>query len=197
MTNLEFLKKNYKAILFEKTNSSTFNIVINDYEVFDVFEDYLIEKLNIEYSHMFNLDKSYKLVYENLDVIKQIVLLDFLNTISVKVDKKTRTDIEKPFWQTVYDYIFEILNINKDILDQSTVDAVRHYLNHDEYELAFEGLFIDIIKYKVTPMLDIEKAKNVAISLNLNHESVLDAEFWSNFESYFLNSGDVYRNSRK
>lgn len=38
-----------------------------------------------------------------------------------------------------------LLDANKPNLDLKSIDAVLHYLDHDEYEMAFEGLFIDLM----------------------------------------------------
>lgn len=69
-------------------------------------------------------------------------------------------------------------------LDKETVNAVEHYLDHAEFEMAFEGLFLDIIKSGLKPDMDYNYCHKIAAGLNLNKESVLDAEFWTKFEQY-------------
>ena len=64
---------------------------------------------------------------------------------------------------------------------------IEHYLNHDEYEMAFEGLFLSIMKSKKKFKIDIGTARKIAIELNLNIESVFDDGFWKKFESYLSN----------
>ena len=43
-------------------------------------------------------------------------------------------------------YIEDVLARNADTLERDTQEFVLHYLNHDEHEMAFEGLFLDLMK---------------------------------------------------
>lgn len=69
-------------------------------------------------------------------------------------------------------------------LDREAVQAVNHYIDHDEYEMAFEGLFIEIMKFK--EVLDINKKETgeIAYLLKLNEESVFESDFWSRFQKF-------------
>jgi len=69
-------------------------------------------------------------------------------------------------------------------LDEDTVDAVRHYVIHDEYEMAFEGLFIEIMNLIKVPGIDFQKSREIALLLKLDKETVFDHNFWGKFDKY-------------
>lgn len=92
-------------------------------------------------------------------------------------------------WTEIYEYIEELLNEWKDYLDKETINFIRHYLKHDELEMAFEALFIEIIKLKKDSFLNSNKAKDVALILKLDKESIFDMDFWKKFE-LFLETGN-------
>jgi len=52
---------------------------------------------------------------------------------------------ENQFFENALKMIQDLLNQNLEILDDESKEAVQHYLDHDEYEMAFEGLFIDLM----------------------------------------------------
>lgn len=62
------------------------------------------------------------------------------------------------------------------------MEEVRHYRNHAEYEMAFEGLVIELISVNKYPKrFDVAEWEKVAIAFNLHEESVFDGEFWDKF----------------
>ena len=54
----------------------------------------------------------------------------------------------------------------------------------DRYEMAFEGLFIEIMQCKNPVSIDVKKSVAVAKSLQLDIESVFDANFWNHFKEF-------------
>lgn len=81
-------------------------------------------------------------------------------------------------------FTLHVLDSVKPIIDPDIIDFTYHYINHDEYEMAFEGLFLEIIKHKNIPSLNIKKCQEIAVFLKLNQETVYDMEFWSKFENF-------------
>lgn len=71
-------------------------------------------------------------------------------------------------------------------LDAKSIKFVEHYIKHAEYEMAFEGLFIEIMKIEDVPKIDLIKSRKVAKLLKLDEESVFDDGFWNKFEQYIL-----------
>ena len=94
---------------------------------------------------------------------------------------------DKSYWLNVENHIQALLNLCKDSLDLESVEAVQHYIDHDEYEMAFEGLFIELMKLGRLPNIgNWNDYLDLGHSLGLDKESVFDAEFWPRFESFVL-----------
>lgn len=87
-------------------------------------------------------------------------------------------------WSEEADYIVGVLSELEKDFDQETVDYVSHYVNHAEYEMAFEILFTEIMRLKYKPNVDWRMAKEVGLSLNLNKETVYDNYFWDKLLHY-------------
>jgi len=90
--------------------------------------------------------------------------------------------------QTIYNdavaFVMKTLNNVQPHLDKETLDAVNHYLSHSEIEMAFEGLFIEIMKLNLMSDIDIELTLKIATELNLNKESVFDSDFWNKLKQF-------------
>jgi hypothetical protein len=87
-------------------------------------------------------------------------------------------------YEEISKYILEIKNKNQTSLNEETHQAVDHYLLHDEYEMAFEILFLELMKKELFKDIDIFKSKKTAIFLKLNKESIFDFNFWKKFEAF-------------
>jgi hypothetical protein len=90
-------------------------------------------------------------------------------------------------FQIADDYISHVLSIVRSDLDIDAIDTIKHYLDHDEYEMSFECLFTEIINLTTIPSIDFSKAMEMGRLLKLNEESVFDTTFWIKFERYILN----------
>lgn len=67
-------------------------------------------------------------------------------------------------------------------ISQEGIDLVRHYLRHDEFAMAFEVLFLELIEFNYLPeQTDIETWKKIGLHLGLDAESVIDSTFWPKF----------------
>ena len=62
-------------------------------------------------------------------------------------------------------------------LGESTVQGVSHYLEHDEYEMALEGLCIDLMDNSVVGV-DWQRCIALATLLGLDKGTILDGDFW-------------------
>ncbi|GGD66934.1 hypothetical protein CO662_28305 [Rhizobium anhuiense] len=69
-------------------------------------------------------------------------------------------------------------------LDAESVEAIGLYLDNREYEMAFEGLFLELIKSRKTIKLNASECIGMARQLKLDKETVFDHQFWSKFETY-------------
>lgn len=89
-------------------------------------------------------------------------------------------DIEsRPDFKVANKLIRQLLRENAGELDAESQEFARHYLDHDEYELAFEGLFLGLITLGTVKSSE-KLATYVALgkSLALDKQSILDAHFW-------------------
>jgi dimeric dUTPase (all-alpha-NTP-PPase superfamily) len=100
------------------------------------------------------------------------------------------TSNEKEYWLKVDKQLQDLLNHFSESLDEESVQSVQHYLDHSEYEMAFEGLFIELMNLKCS-FSEEEFLTYIELGekLGLNEESVFDAEFWEKFIKYCSNNG--------
>jgi len=87
-------------------------------------------------------------------------------------------------WKYTKEYIQHILSLVQPKLNNDSFESVNHYLKYDEYEMAFEGLFLEIMKMQEIPKIDFYKSREIGEFLKLNEESVFDFEFWEKFENF-------------
>lgn len=96
------------------------------------------------------------------------------------------TNIKKEtFWVNTEHLLQALLDKNSEQLDAETVEAVQHYLDHSEYEMAYEGLFIELIKLDQNPKnIDFSIYTDLGKKLKLDVESVFDSDFWKKYIKY-------------
>ena len=69
------------------------------------------------------------------------------------------------------------------MISASGVSEVRHYLDHDEPEMAFEGLILELIAAEAKPF-DFDKWRCLGLEMGVDTESVFEADFWCKFEAW-------------
>jgi len=87
-------------------------------------------------------------------------------------------------WPEIKEYIEELLNNSNNDFDKETIDFIRHYIEYDEFEMAFEALLIEMINSKKYWHINKKKAKEIALVLKLDKEPIYDFDFWKKFESF-------------
>jgi hypothetical protein len=93
-------------------------------------------------------------------------------------------------WKFIANYINRTLADKKGGLDTESIQSIEHYINCDEYEMAFEILFLEIITNKLA-IEDKTEALNIGKQLKLDEESVFDINFWGRFEQYLKENIDA------
>ena len=74
------------------------------------------------------------------------------------------------------------IDVSKEMLSHDALEAVNHYFEHDEFEMCFEGLVIELMSNKAYPSdFNFHDWKKLAIEYHLNEHSVFDGVFWENF----------------
>ncbi len=71
-------------------------------------------------------------------------------------------------------------------MNDGTEKSVRHYINYDEYEMAFEGLFIELMSLNEKLNIDYSESYKIALLLKLNEETVFDANFLEEISSFYI-----------
>ncbi len=77
----------------------------------------------------------------------------------------------------------KVLSNFRTMLPEDSVEAIKHYLEHGEVEIALEGLCIDLISEGLMSLSDLYQLKSMAREVGLDRESVLRADFWSLLEA--------------
>ena len=73
----------------------------------------------------------------------------------------------------------------KTTLCSEAVEEVQHYIDNNEPEIAFEGLFIELMQLEKLPEgVSKEDCISFGKYLKLAEDSVLDDEFWENFTKF-------------
>ncbi|WP_052559462.1 hypothetical protein [Enhygromyxa salina] len=84
----------------------------------------------------------------------------------------------EPKWEQVRNEAAAILAEHADKLGVKTIDSVNHYLDHEEYEMAVEGLCLDLLSLDDAEV-DWPRCVSLASVVGLDKVSVFDSEFWS------------------
>ncbi|QDT80195.1 hypothetical protein Mal35_36660 [Gimesia maris] len=78
--------------------------------------------------------------------------------------------------------VAELVESCRGIFDQDELAGVDHYLNHNEPEMAFEGLLIDLINANRVPdSFDSDQWKRIAQTAGLPAGGVFDEDIWNKF----------------
>ncbi|MDP5276181.1 hypothetical protein [Chengkuizengella axinellae] len=71
---------------------------------------------------------------------------------------------------------------SRKVLSDNDLKGVWHYYNHDEYEMSFEGLIIELTQTNKYPDDFIFKDwEKLALYYKLNTDSVFDMYIWDKF----------------
>ena len=84
----------------------------------------------------------------------------------------------------IENYIRSVLLLVQSQLASDSVNSINHYLTNEEFEMAFEGLFIEVMKLPHVPKLDFSESRRVGELLKLDQDTVFDEDFWNKFRNY-------------
>jgi hypothetical protein len=83
-------------------------------------------------------------------------------------------------WEIIEKKALDILELCQGCLSHDTIKFVKEYLGHAEYEMAIEGLFIDIMQLPTVPdALESKMCIDLAKSVGLDKEVVYLPDFWT------------------
>nr|WP_299498406.1 hypothetical protein [uncultured Rhizobium sp.] len=89
-------------------------------------------------------------------------------------------------WSELVSYLQEEIDANKGIIPADGLRWVQHYLDHDEYSMAFEYLYLALMDIEGSRFTKgKQRAVEIALFLNLNdqNECMIDADFWQKFQN--------------
>lgn len=75
----------------------------------------------------------------------------------------------------------QLRNVDFDEDARSQIDL---YLENREYEMAFEGFFLELMDTRQHIALDRDACLQMAIDLNLDKETVFDVDFWIKLQKF-------------
>lgn len=85
--------------------------------------------------------------------------------------------------------LLELIMDCKEYLDKEVFNEVMHFYKHDEYEIAIEGLLIEMIKvHKYPRNISADIITELVVYYRLNLESVFDYNFWGNYTEWISKS---------
>ena len=77
--------------------------------------------------------------------------------------------------------LWELISLSEKLLDNKLLE-VKHFYKYNEYEMALEGLLIELIGSKISSNnFDLRKVKNLIIHYGLNKEFNFDELIWNKF----------------
>ena len=95
-----------------------------------------------------------------------------------------KIESSEPDWVLVVAFINKTLKDATGLLNGINQEAVRHYVFYSEYEMAFEVLFLEIMKFPKIDFFDCDKALEFASLLKLNTDTVYDDCFFDKLVDY-------------
>ncbi len=82
--------------------------------------------------------------------------------------------------------LIELITACQEYLVQEAINEVMHFYEHGEYEMALEGVLIEMIQKKKFPKkITMEAINDLVIFYRLNVESVFDYCFWDKYQKWF------------
>jgi hypothetical protein len=90
-------------------------------------------------------------------------------------------------WKSLVVDIQSEIEANKHIIPKERVADIEHYLNHGEYSMAFEYLYLELMERHGTQfILGADKAREIALFFELDDENecMVDHKFWPKFEAF-------------
>lgn len=92
-------------------------------------------------------------------------------------------------WKSLVADIQLEIDANRRVIPVKRTDEIQHYLDHGEYSMAFEYLYLEIMERPDSAFtLGQDKAQNIALFFELNHESecMIDHAFWPKFKKFLI-----------
>ena len=87
-----------------------------------------------------------------------------------------------------HNQVQQLLNKIKKHIDNDSINAIQNYLDVQEYEMAFEAIFLELFEMNINPFYqERDRIIELAIAMNLNDENniVLGGKnFWEKLNQF-------------
>jgi len=81
--------------------------------------------------------------------------------------------------------VVQLLGYCREMVSEETIAEGERLLDHGEWEMAFEGLALDLMQSSEVPyFFNRDRVRALALKLGLNRESVFDGRFWEKLEAW-------------
>ncbi|WP_417582457.1 hypothetical protein [Nitrincola sp.] len=90
-------------------------------------------------------------------------------------------------WKKLISDIQSEIDANKDVIPKERLSNIQYYLDHDEYSMAFEYLYLEIMEREGACFtLGKQSVKEIALFFDLNDENecMVDARFWPKLQAF-------------
>lgn len=80
-------------------------------------------------------------------------------------------------------WVFNKLMLIRSFISDETFSDISHYLDHDEYEIAFEYLLLEVMDANIVEHFAAVEVIQMALFLGLDKDFHYDENFWSRLNS--------------
>ncbi len=90
-------------------------------------------------------------------------------------------------WNKLVAEIQSEIDANINSIPTDRINDIQRYLDHDEFSMAFEYLYLEIMeRTEARFTLGAEKASEIALFFGLNDENecMVDGDFWAKFQIF-------------
>lgn len=88
-------------------------------------------------------------------------------------------------WKKLVLEIQKEIDANSRIIPNDRIEWIQHYLDHDEYAMSFEFLYLEVMEREgAICSLGKKKAEEVGRLLDLDKETHYDNDFWKKFMEF-------------
>ena len=90
-------------------------------------------------------------------------------------------------WKKLVETLQSEIDANSNVIPTARLSDIQHYLDHDEYSMAFEYLYLEIMERPNSHFtLGEAKALEIALFFELNDTDAcwVDYRFWAKFQDF-------------
>lgn len=87
----------------------------------------------------------------------------------------------------VSEVLFDYIKKYEKVLDPESIKEILFYIEHGEYEIAYEGFLLELMEAKIKHSIcDQERILDIAKTIGLDEASILDPDIYDKVIQYFF-----------